>query len=188
MPDKPEELHIRIGKLREAARVEGTTEPTPVRPSKDLVDAAIATTAQLAAAGTKGAERRQAIGAVQVGSMMTEKGAEPRRLTRAEKVAKAEAWGSTLDEEARTAFIISEKFNELSDSAQEAISTAWANLDEKEAADEVGAMFDLEAAASVDTASVDIDELTAADDAEDEVTDDDYEAMFNQAEWESEAT
>jgi hypothetical protein len=76
----------------------------------------------------------------------------------------------------------------LSDSQQEAISEAFAEASDREYSDSIGIQSVDELEAAVAAEPVDVDALTVNDDdVEDETVDDsDFEAMFEQAAWETE--
>jgi hypothetical protein len=181
MADKPEELHIRIGKLRDVARTELADAGTTTREQVGLEDAAIRVASGLT--GQSGVERRAVLRDVRPGSTVTSKGVAKTQLSRAEKKAKTLAWANGLNEDQREAFIVSEKFDKLSDRQQEMISEVFSEVADKAYSDSVGiADYDF------DAETPDVDAIVGdEDDTEDEVADDDYEAMFNQAEWEAPA-
>jgi hypothetical protein len=170
-----------IGALREEARTDLANAAPPAREQLDVVDGALRLANHLASQGTKGAERRQAMSGVQPGTTVTARGAAKTLLTREQKLERVKAWAAPMSEDQREAFIVSEKFDKLSDRQQEIISEVFSEIADKAYSDSVGiADYDF------DQPSVDVDALTADEDTEDEVADDDYEAMFNQVEWEAE--
>ena len=127
MPDRQgsDELHIRIGRLRDAARAEASSTPAAAREQLGLEDATIRVAAGLA--GKNGAERRQVMRDVQVGRTVTPNGRVAKTtLTREEKAARTLSWAKTLTEDQREQFLLSDRFEGLSDSQQEAISEAFA--------------------------------------------------------------
>jgi hypothetical protein len=152
--NRPEQLHERIGRLRDAARVESTDAPVSGRPQMNEIDGTIALAAHLSSQGIKGVERRQAMKDVRPGMTVTGRGAEKTRSTRAEKIARAQAWGATLTEEQRDEYVQGEKFDALSDRQQELISEAFSEIADKAYSDSIGiADYDF------DQPSVDIDQL-----------------------------
>jgi hypothetical protein len=172
-----------IGAMRDEARAELANAGTPVREQVDIVDGSLRLAAHLAGQGTKGSERRQAMNSVQPGTTVTARGAAKTLLSRREKLDRVKTWASPLSEEQRTEYMIGEKYGALSEQAQEIIAEAFGEIEDKAYSDSIGiADYDF------DQPSVDVDALTADEDEGDEVADDDYEAMFNQAEWEAEAT
>jgi hypothetical protein len=136
-----EPLHVRIGKLRDAARAETATTAQPAREQVDVMDGAIRVSAHMA--GKQGAERRAALRDVQPGATITADGASKTRLTREQKLDKTKAWAEGLTPEARAEYSAGEKFARLSYSAQEKIEEAFDAID--------GAVsFDLDEDAQVD--------------------------------------
>jgi hypothetical protein len=179
--NKPEELHVRIGRLRDEARGAGTA--TPGREQVDIVDGAIRVAAQLSATGTKDDERRQALSGVQVGATVTSRGVEKTRLSRAEKMDKTLAWAETLTPDQREKFIVSEEFDALTDRQAEGISAAFDRLAERELEDSLGVEnIDLENVPDVDAIVGNEDEYSEPIDAA-ELDESDYEELFNQAGW-----
>jgi hypothetical protein len=143
---KPEPLHVRIGKLREQARAEASAEEEPALEQVDLVDSAIRVAAQLSATGTKGADRRQAISAVQPGRTVTGRGVAKTVVSREQKLARAVSWVKTLTPEQRGQFMSSEGqgFDKLSEQQQEIISDAIVQVENSEYSTPI-ADFDFEA-------------------------------------------
>jgi hypothetical protein len=173
-----------IGAMREEQGAQQGTA-TSGREQLDIVDGAIRVAANLSATGTKGAERRQAISAVQPGSTVTSRGVEKTRLSRKEKLDKTVAWARTLTEDEREKFIVSEKFNSLTDRQAEGISEAFDQLAERELENSLGVEnIDLNAELP------DVDEIVGVeDDGPIDVADldeADFEALFEGATWESE--
>jgi hypothetical protein len=172
-----------ITAMREEASAEAATAGTPpAREQVGLEDATIRVAAGLT--GAKGAERRQAISSVQVGKTVTGQGVVKTGLTREQKLARALDWAKTLTPDQRDAFMVSDKFEALSDRQQELLSEAIGQIEDRAYEDSIGiADYDF------DQEPVDVDALTADEDGEDEVVDDsdsDFETMFEQAAWEAE--
>jgi hypothetical protein len=180
--DKLEPLHVRIGRLREQARV-----ATPrVREEVGLEDAAIRVVAGLA--GKSGAERREALGGVQVGNTVTAQGAAKTALTRDQKLAKTVSWAKDWTQDQRDQYIVSDKFEALSDRQQEIISEAFDQVEDRAYEDALGIQN-----IDYDAPTPDVDEIVGDDEDDDEAEandlgDSDYEAMFEQAAWEAEQT
>jgi hypothetical protein len=175
-----------ITAMREEAGAEAATAGAPAREQLGVEDAAIRTASQLAASGQKpGAERRGVFRAMQPGTTATGAGVSKTLLSRQEKLDRVKAWAVPMSEEARTEYLMSDSFDKLSDRQQEIIATAFGELEERALEDSLGiANVDLDA----ETPTVD-SIIGEEDDDEDEAVDgSDYEAMFNEAEWESEAT
>jgi hypothetical protein len=122
------DLHTVIGVLREQAATE--TPDTSAREQVGVEDGAIRLAAQLSAQGTTGAERRQALNGAQVGTSVSGRGVSRTVLSPEAKRARALEWAGTLSEDQRGAFLISEKFDELPEGAQIAISEAFAEADD----------------------------------------------------------
>lgn len=99
-----------IGAMREEAHTETGNARTPAREQVDVVDGAIRLAAHLTGQGKTGAERRQALSDVKIGSTVTPKGVAKTVPTRAEMIGRVKEWGSTLTEEERTAYMIGEKY------------------------------------------------------------------------------
>jgi hypothetical protein len=170
-----------IGAMREEQNAQTTAASD--REQVDIVDGSIRLAAHLTGQGKTGAERRQALGDVQIGKTVTPKGVAKTLLSRAEKIDRVKAWASTMTEEQRTEYMIGEKYGALGENAQDVIAEAFGQLDEQEAnATDLGG-YDFS------TELVDVEALTA-DETEDEVVDDgdveSYEALFEQAGWEGE--
>jgi hypothetical protein len=184
--EKPEPLHVRIGRLRDEARAETAKTGPPAREQVDVMDGAIRVAAGLT--GKSDVERRAAFREVRPGSTVTSKGIAKTQLSREEKSAKSLAWAKSLTEDQREQFILSERFEGLSDSQQEAISEAFAEVADREYSDSIGIE-----SIDYDAQTPEIDSLVGSadeDDHADEVVDDsdsDFEAMFEQAAWEAEA-
>jgi hypothetical protein len=81
-----------IGAMREEARTELANAGTPAREQVDIVDGSIRLAAHLTEQAKAGAERRQAMGAVQVGKTVTARGVAKTLLSRAEKIERVKAW------------------------------------------------------------------------------------------------
>jgi hypothetical protein len=180
------ELHVRIARLRDAARAEVAAEPASQRKQLGLEDSAIQVATRLA--GTHGADRRQAMKDVQVGRTVTAKGDVAKtRLTREEKAAWTLRWAKTLTEDQREQLILSERFEGLSDSQQEAISEAFAEVTDREYSDSIGIQE-----IDYDAETPDVDSIIGSlDEDADEADDDsgsDFDAVFEQAEWQGEAS
>jgi hypothetical protein len=179
---KPEELHVRLGRLRDEARGAGTA--TAGREQLDVVDAAVRVSAGLA--GKSDVERRAALREVQPGSTVTAKGnVEKTRLSRTEKEARTLAWAETLTPDQREKFIVSEEFDALTDRQAEGISAAFDRLAERELEDSLGVEnIDLENVPDVDAIVGNEDEDSEPIDAA-ELDESDYEELFNQAGWDN---
>jgi hypothetical protein len=162
---RAEPLHIRIGKLRDAARVEAAAAPAPVREQVGLEDASIRVAAGLT--GKTGAERRQALSGVQVGNTVTARGAEKTRSTRAEKLTKAIAAFKDWTQDQRDEYIVSDKFEALSDRQQELLSEVFSQLEDRALEDKLGIEnFDF------DDEPPDVDSIVG--DEDDDETDESY--------------
>jgi hypothetical protein len=136
-----------IGALRENARAETASAEEPIREQVDIVDSAIQRDPcrrRTIRDGTKGAERRAAISDVQVGETVTPQGVAKTVLTREQRLRKTVTWLKGLTPEQREQFILSEKFDNLTDRQQELISDAIAEVDNSEYSTPV-ADIDLEA-------------------------------------------
>jgi hypothetical protein len=166
-----------IGALREEARADVNAGTSP-REQVDVVDGAIRVAAHLSGQGKTGAERRQALSGVQVGTTVTAQGAAKTLLSRAEKIDRVKAWASSLTEEQRTEYMIGEKYGALSENAQDVIAEAFGQIEDRAYEDSIGVEnFDLNGELpDVDAIVGDDDEDEVVDDA-----DDDYEALFEQA-------
>jgi hypothetical protein len=172
-----------IGALREEARTELANASTPVREEVGLEDATIRVAAGLA--GTKGAERRQALSDVQVGKTVTAQGVAKTQLSRAEKIERVKAWAAPMSEDQREAFILSESFEKLSDRQQEIIAEVFSDISDKAYSDSIGI-----ADVDFDAESPDVDSIIGDEDEDefDSNEDTDYESQFNPAAWETEGT
>jgi hypothetical protein len=174
-----------IGAMREEAHTETATAGTPAREQVDVVDGAIRLAAHLTGQGKTGAERRQALSGVQVGRTVTAQGSTPIRRTRAEKLANTLTWANGLTEEQREAFIVSERFDALTDRQQEGISEAFGLIEDRAYEDSIGI-----ANVDLDAELPDVDAIVGDEedgDAElDGLLDTDYESLFETAGWESE--
>jgi hypothetical protein len=154
-----------IGALREQAREEQANASTPAREQVGLEDATIRVAAGLA--GKTGAERRQALSGVQVGNTVTARGAEKTRSTRAEKLTKAIAAFKDWTQDQRDEYIVSAKFEALSDRQQELLSEAFAQLEDRALEDKLGIeSFDF------DAESPDVDSIVGDEDVDE--TDESY--------------
>ncbi len=122
-----EELVRRIGALRVSAEIDSPEPRAPAREQLDVVDGAIRVAANLA--GKSDIERRAALREVQPGVTITAEGASKTRLSRDEKLAKVQAWAEGLTEDQRETFIVSEKFEALTDRQQKRISEAFEAID-----------------------------------------------------------
>jgi HAMP domain-containing protein len=172
-----------IGALRE--QEETANEEEPVREQLDIVDASIRVAAGLSATGTKGAERRQAISAVQVGKTVTAQGVARTVLTREQKIARVKAWAKSMSEEARTAYMTGEKYAALSENAQDVIAEAFTELENDEYSTPVDVSgFDFKAE-PVDVDLLPEDETEAAGDSF-EGLGEDVDDAFEAAEWQAE--
>lgn len=179
--EKPEPLHVRIGRLRDEARAETAKTGPPAREQVDVMDGAIRVAAGLT--GKSDVERRAAFREVRPGSTVTSKGIAKTQLSLAEKLAKAQAWAQGLTQEQRDEFVVSEKFEGLSDRQQEIIAEVFAQLEDRAYENSIGIEnFDLNGE------SPDVDSIFGDED-EDEFVDDfnedtDYEPQFDTAAWE----
>jgi hypothetical protein len=173
-----------IGVLRKEAKAEAAAESAPAREQLGVEDAAIRTASQLAMAGQKpGAERRSIFNDMKPGKTVTTQGVAKTTLSRQEKLDRVKAWGSKLTEEQRTSYLMSDEFDKLSDRQQELIGEGFSDLEEQA----------LEASLGIENIDLDaptpeVDDLIGEEgDSEDEVVDDsDFEALFNEASWETE--
>jgi hypothetical protein len=109
--------------------------------------------------------------------------AAAQKLTRQEKLDKTLAWANGLTADQREAFIVSDKFETLTDRQQEGISEAFGQADEQEASATDLTEYDF------DAEPVDVEALTADDDDEsdaelDGLGETDYDELFNQTGWE----
>jgi hypothetical protein len=110
--------------------------------------------------------------------------AAAQKLTRQEKLDKTLAWAKGLTEDQREAFIVSDKFDRLTDRQQEGISEAFGLIEDRAYEDSIGvANFDF------DQEPVDVEALTADDDEEsddelDALGETNYDELFNQTGWE----
>jgi hypothetical protein len=174
-----------IGAMREEQEAQQGTA-TSGREQLDIVDGSIRLAAHLTAQGKTGAQRRQALRDVKVGSTVTSKGVAKTVPTRAEMIGRVKAWASTLTEEQRTAYIIGEKYGALNENAQDVIAEAFGLIEDREYEDSIGV-----ANVDLDAALPDVDAIVGDDeddgDAElDGLLDTDYEGLFEGATWESE--
>jgi hypothetical protein len=170
-----------ITAMREEAGAAAT--PAPVREQVGVEDAAIRVAAGLA--GKTGAERRETLREVRPGATVSSKGVAKTLLSRQEKLDRVKAWGSTLTEEQRTSYLMSDEFDKLSDRQQEIIGIAFGDLEEQALEDSLGIQnLDL------DTPTPTVDEIVGEEDdgdAElDGLVDTDYEALFETTDWEGE--
>jgi hypothetical protein len=175
-----------IGVLREEARTEANAGTSP-REQVDIVDGSIRLAAHLTGQGKTGAERRQALSDVKVGSTVTSRGVAKTVLTRAEKLDKTLAWAKGLTKDQREAFIVSEKFDALTDRQQEGISEAFGLIEDRAYEDSIGV-----ANVDLDVDLPDVDAIVGDEDdgdAElDGLFDTDYESLFETAGWEGETS
>jgi hypothetical protein len=134
-------------------------------------------------AGKTGAERRETLRDVAIGKKVSRNGVEKTRLSREEKSARTLAWATSLTEDQREQFLLGERFEALSNLQQEAISVAVAEATDREYSASIG-IEDVD----YDAPTPDLDSIvgSADEDEGDEVADDDYDALFQNAEWESE--
>jgi hypothetical protein len=169
-----------IGVLREEEEVRtANAEEEPALEQVDVVDASIRLASQLSATGTRGADRRQAISAVQPGRTVTGRGVARTVVSREQKLARAVAWVKTLTPAQRAEFMSSEGqgFDKLSAQQQEIISDAIVQVENQEYSTPI-ADFDF------DAGTPDVDEIVGEeeDDAGDsfealESFDDSFEAV-----------
>jgi hypothetical protein len=177
--EKPEPLHVRIGRLRDEARAETAKTGPPAREQVDVMDGAIRVAAGLT--GKSDVERRAAFREVRPGSTVTSKGIAKNQFSRAEKLAKTRAWAQGLTQEQRDEFVVSEKFERLSDRQQEVIAEVFGQLEDRAYENSIGIEnFDLNGE------SPDVDSIIGDEDEDEVVDDSDFDTMFEQAAWESE--
>jgi hypothetical protein len=119
-----------VGVLKDEGIMEMANAGTTVREQVGLEDSAIRVAAGLA--GKSGAERRAALREVRPGSTVTSKGVAKTLLSRAEKISRVKAWASGMSEEARTEYMIGEKYAALSENAQDVIADAFTELENDE--------------------------------------------------------
>jgi hypothetical protein len=173
-----------VGVLKAEGIMEMANAGTTTREQLDVVDGAARLASHLAGQGTKGVDRRQAVNGVQPGTTVTARGAAKTQSSRAEKLGKAIAAFKDWTQDQRDEYIASDKFEALSDRQQELISEAFTQLEDRAYETSIGIEnidFDAE------TPTVD-SIIGEEDDTEDEVVDDsDFDAMFEQAEWEAPA-
>jgi hypothetical protein len=177
-----EELVTRIGRLRLEA-VLASPEPTaPAREQLDVVDGAIRVAANMA--GKSSVERRAALREVRPGVTVTAQGGVAKTVrSRAQQLDTALGWAKTLTPDQREAFIVSEKFDALTDWQQELFSKAFGQVDEQEAIATDLTEYDF------GTELVDVEALSDDGDDEDDAELDglaeiDYDELFNQTGWE----
>jgi hypothetical protein len=160
-----------IGVLREeeAARTANVEEERALE-QVDVVDASIRLASQLSATGTKDAERRQSLSAVQPGRTVTGRGVAKTVVSREQKLTRAVAWVKSLTPEQRAQFMSSEGqgFDALSERQQEIISDAFVQVENQEYSTPI-ADFDFEGG------SPDVDAIVG-DEEEDEAGDS-FEAL-----------
>jgi hypothetical protein len=169
-----------IGALRDEARTEtaDTGTGTSIREQVDIVDGSLRLAAHLTAQGKTGAERREAMRGVQVGSTVTAQGSAKTTLTRAEKMAQTLAWGLSLSKEARHEFMMSPKFEALSDGGQEIVSQAFGEIDSKSYDDSIGiADEDFNWESSVEIDQLQEDETESVGDSFDVLEGEDIESF-----------
>jgi hypothetical protein len=118
-----------IGVLREESKAEAANAPAQTREQVGLEDASIRVAVGLA--GKTGAERRETLREVRPGATVSSKGVAKTLLSRAEKLDRVKAWGSTLTEEQRTSYLMSDEFDKLTDRRQEIIATSFGDLEEQ---------------------------------------------------------
>jgi hypothetical protein len=172
-----------IGALREEARTETANSGTPAREQVDIVDGSIRLSAHLTGQGKTGAERRQALSDVKVGSTVTSKGVAKTQLSRAEKIDRVKAWAAPMTEEQRTEYMIGEQYGSLSDNAQEVIAEAFGQIEERELEDSLGVVN-----IDFDAPTPDVDAIVG-DEEEDDVeldglTETNYDELFETTGWE----
>jgi hypothetical protein len=113
------------------------------------------------------------------------KPAVAQKLTRQEKMDKALAWAKTLTEDEREKFIVSDKFDALTDRQQEGISEAFGLIEDRAYEDSIGvANVDLDAELP-DVDAIVGDEDDGPIDASD-LSEADYAAIFEEAGWQGE--
>jgi hypothetical protein len=178
-----------IGAMREeqAAR----SPSTSAREQVDIVDGSIRLAAHLTAQGKTGAERRQALGEVKIGSTVTPTGTTKTTLSRAEKLAKTLAWAKSLTEDQRNEFMVSDKFEALTDRQQDAVAEAFGQIEERAYEDSIGIDN-----SGLDAPLIDIDQLpedeteSPGDSFEVQEGEDveSFDDIFEKAAWEAETT
>jgi hypothetical protein len=165
--------------MREEARAELANASTPAREQVGLEDAAIRVAAGLT--GKSDVERRTALREVRPGSTVTSKGVAKTLLSRAEKIARVKTWAASMTEEARTEYMIGEKYAALSENAQDVIAEAFGELEN----DEYSTPFNV-SSYDFEAETVDVDSLPdEGEDGEFEVQEgedvesfDDYDKLF----------
>jgi hypothetical protein len=172
-----------VGVLKAEGIAELAAEPASAREQVGLEDAALRVSAGLT--GKSGSERRAVLRDVQVGKTVTTQGVAKTTLTREEKIARTKSWAKTLTEEQRTSYLMSDRFDSLTDRQQELIAEVFGDLEERAFEDSIGIQnIDLDAETPT------VDEIVGDDEPDDEVVDDnsdvEYEALFNEASWETE--
>jgi hypothetical protein len=176
-----------IGALREQSREETADVEEPAREEKNEVDAAIFVASDLSARGKKGAERRQAISAVQAGRTWTARGIARTTVSREQKLAKAVAWVRTLTPEQRGGLMMSEDFDRLTDQAQELLSDAITDVENQEFSTSTGlAEFDF------DSETPNVDDIVSDEDENEQEADsfeivESFDDALETAEWEGQA-
>jgi hypothetical protein len=174
-----------ISVLREEARTETANTSPPVRGEVDVFDAAVHVAA--GTAGKPAAERRQALRDVQIGKSLTgaahgrvtgKERVAARTSTRAEKLTRATTAFKDWTQDQRDAYIVSAKFEALSDKQQELLSEAFALLEDRAYEDSIG------------VANYDFDSPTPeVDDIVDEETEAEDDALQQfEADWEEEGS
>jgi hypothetical protein len=155
--NRTEQLHERIGRLRDEARGAGNASTaTSGREQVDVVDGAIRLAAHLTEQGKTGAERWQVLSGVQVGSTVTPNRVAKTVLSPQEKLDKTLAWARGLTEDQRNEFMASEKFDALTDRQAELVGEAFGQLDSEAYDASVGISSD---DFNCDASSVDINQL-----------------------------
>jgi hypothetical protein len=179
-----------ITAMREEQETQQSTA-TSGREEVDIVDGAIRLAAHLTEQGKTGAERRQALGEVKIGSTVTPTGTTKTTLSRAEKLAKTLAWAKSLSEDQRNEFMVSEKFEALTDRQQDAVAEAFGQIEERAYEDSIGIDNSVLDAPLIDIDSLPEDETEGVGDSFEVQEGEDVESfddIFEQSAWEAEAT
>jgi hypothetical protein len=174
-PDRQgaEPLHIRIGQLRDKARAEAAATPAPTREQVSVEDAAIRTASLLAAGGQKpGAERRSIFNDMKPGMTVNAKGVAKTTLSRQEKIDRVKTWASSLTEEARTEFMMGDKYDSMSEKAQDIIGLVFGDLEERAYEDSIGVQNIDVQNIDLDTPTPEVDDIIGED--EEDETDESY--------------
>jgi hypothetical protein len=181
--NRPEPLHIRIGKLRDEARAEAVTAGSPAREQLDVVDGSIRVVAGLA--GKSDVERRATLRDVRPGMTVTAQGAAKTVRSRTEQLDTALGWAKTLSPEQRERFIVSERFDALSDWQQEILSKAFGQAEAESYEESTGVeSFNLDAPTPDVDAIVGYEDDDESDGELDALGESNFDELFNQTPWE----